>query len=161
MVSDLAYILDMGVQSRKLQNRYNVQKVSTLLVCITLLLIAACSTKYEAINGCEISPKTECPNIDLSDAVLSEANLSQGDLSGANLTGAVLSGANLIYTDLRESDLTGADLTTADLMGADLRDATLAGADFTGAGYNKYTQFPEGFDKKAAGLVWNGSGTAK
>tara|TARA_B100001123_G_C15320932_1_gene1027866 strand:- start:2515 stop:2829 length:315 start_codon:yes stop_codon:yes gene_type:complete len=104
-------------------------------------LITACGPNYDAINGCEIAAKTKCSKVDMSASVLSEANLSQGDLSGSNLRQTDLSGANLIYTDLRDADLTDANLT--------------------GAGYNKFTQFPEGFDVKAAGMSWNGGTAAK
>ena len=138
-----------------------MKKILSLLVFITTVLITACGPNYDAINGCEIAAKTKCPKVDMNKAVLSEANLSQGDLSGSNLRQTDLSGANLIYTDLREADLTDANLTGADLMGADLRDAILTGADLTGAGYNKFTQFPEGFDVKAAGMSWNGGTAAK
>ncbi|HCU81243.1 MAG: hypothetical protein CL789_04140 [Chloroflexi bacterium] len=128
---------------------------------MTTVLITACGPNYDAINGCEIDAKTKCPKVDLSEAVLIEANLSQGDLSGANLSQTDLSGANLIYTDLREANLTDANLTGADLMGADLRDANLTRTNLTGAGYNKFTQFPEGFDVKEAGMSWNGGTAAK
>ena len=138
-----------------------MKKILSLLVFITTGLITACGPNYDAINGCEIAAKTKCPKVDMNKAVLSEANLSQGDLSGSNLRQTDLSGANLIYTDLREADLTDANLTGADLMGADLRDANLTGTDLTGAGYNKFTQFPEGFDVKAAGMSWNGGTAAK
>ena len=138
-----------------------MKKVLTLLVFITAVLITACTPKYEPVNGCKIRPETECSKFDLSEANLSGANMSQSDLIGANLTNVDLSGANLVYADLREADLTGADLTGAELMGADLREANLKGTDLRGAEYNKYTQFPEGFDKTTAGLEWNGSGTSK
>ena len=78
-----------------------MKKVLTLLVFITAVLITACGPKYEAVNGCEISPKTECSKFDVSEA----------NLKGANLRGAE---------------------------------------------YNYYTQFHEGFDKKAAGMEWIG-----
>ncbi len=128
-----------------------MKKILSLIVFMTTVLITACGPNYDAINGCEIDAKTKCPKVDLSEAVLIEANLSQGDLSGANL----------IYTDLREANLTDANLTGADLMGADLRDANLTRTNLTGAGYNKFTQFPEGFDVKEAGMSWNGGTAAK
>ena len=128
-----------------------MKKILSLIVFITTVLITACGPQYDAINGCEIDAKTKCPKVDLSEAVLIEANPSQTDLSGANL----------IYTDLREANLTDANLTGADLMGADLRDANLTRTNLTGAGYNKFTQFPEGFDVKEAGMSWNGGTAAK
>ena len=123
-----------------------MKNVLTLLFLITAVLITACTPKYEDVNGCEIRPETECSKFDLSEADLSGANLRQSDLSGANLTDTDLSGVNLNYADLSEADLQGADLSEANLKGANLR----------GAQYNYYTQFPEGFDKKASGMEWIG-----
>jgi len=61
------------------------KKVLTLLFFITAVLLTACAPKYEAVNGCEIRPKTEC-----SKFALSEANLQGAELSEADLTGAVI-----------------------------------------------------------------------
>ena len=92
----------------------------------------------------------------------------------ANLRDAHLTGATLINADLTGADLTGADLTGATLTGATLTGATLTGATLTGATlrkvkYNsatieaknaqgealieKPTQWPRGFNAKAAGAI--------
>ena len=78
-------------------------------------------------------------------------SLEKANLQGIDLRRAGLSEANLRGANLREADLRGADL-----IGADLREANLKGANLRGAKYNYYTQFPEGFDKKAAGMEWVG-----
>ena len=80
------------------------------------------------INGCEIKPKTVCPNADLRFADLSQANLSGADLRGAKLTRADLRGANLIRADLSGADLEAADMRISLLkhtkfIGANLRSA--------------------------------------
>ncbi|MBI2906457.1 MAG: pentapeptide repeat-containing protein [Chloroflexi bacterium] len=55
------------------------------------------------IGGCEIKPRTQCPNADLHGA----------DLSGARLIGANLSGADLRRAYLWEANLSGANLSEA------------------------------------------------
>jgi len=70
-------------------------------------------------------------------------------LSEKALSGAALSGA-----DLTEANLTGADLTEANLTGADLTGADLTGADLTDARANGDTQWPDGFDPVAAGVIF-------
>ena len=129
-----------------------MKKVLTLVVFIAAVLVSACTPDVITINGCEISPKTRCMNVVLSEADLSEADLSNSTLYQSDLSGANLSGANLNYADLQEANLSNANLQEARLYGADLRDANLDGADLRGAKYNKYTQFPEGFDQEAAGM---------
>lgn len=82
------------------------------------------------INGCEIKPKTVCPNADLRFADLAQANLSGADLRGAKLSRADLRGANLIKADLSGADLEAADMRISLLkytkfFGANLRSANL------------------------------------
>ena len=56
--------------------------------------------------------------------------------------------------DLRRADLFGADLEGVDLSGADLGGALLSGVNLIGARVNKNTTWPEGFDPKAAGVIF-------
>jgi uncharacterized protein YjbI with pentapeptide repeats len=58
---------------------------------------------------------------------------------GANLSGA---------------DLEGADLKGANLAGADLTGTNLEGANLEGAKANEDTDWPEGFDPVAAGVLF-------
>jgi hypothetical protein len=81
------------------------------------------------------------------------ANLAGADLRGADLGWANLSHADLRGADLRRANLVGADLSDAKLLGADLRGAHLADSDLEGAIYDGFTQWPEGFDPRAAGAV--------
>ena len=67
-----------------------------------------------------------------------------------------LLGADLEGVDLRDADLGEANLSEADLAGADLQEADLSGANLGGAEYNKYTQFPDGFDPEEAEMVFFG-----
>jgi uncharacterized protein YjbI with pentapeptide repeats len=152
-----------------------MKKIWVLLFFITAVLLPACApnTVYEPINGCEIRPRTQCSELDLSFSNLSGANLSGADLSYANLQEADLSGADLSKSDLSRAylraanlsraDLRKADLRTANLSGADLSEANLlkadlSGADLSGANlsradlrevqYDNNTMFPAGFDLK-------------
>lgn len=93
-------------------------------------------------------------NADLGEAVLTEAllvraDLEDADLTKADLTGAIMSGANLKNAKLVKATLKHADLHGANLCWANLEDADLEGVDLTHALYNKYTQWPKGFDPKA------------
>jgi len=105
----------------------------------------------------------------LISADLINTNLSYVDLSHALLNGAYLNGAKLNLTSLSRADLSGADLRRAKLYGADLSRATLNEADLHGAECNaevmqekdeqgklvtiEPTQWPEGFNPKAAGAI--------
>lgn len=134
------------------------------------------------LRGFDLS-KRNLSRLDLHGADLDGANLFGADLSGANLSGAVLydaslHGANLWRTDLRranlyradlydanllDADLSGANLLGADLHGANLSGANLyeailyranlGGADLQGSKYNSQTEWPDGFDPKAAGAI--------
>ncbi len=106
----------------------------------------------------------------LEGADLSLADLSQADLSGvwlmnSNLEGATnlkwakLHGANLAGANLYQADLSGASLLVANLVGANLSrtnlyQADLTGADLTEAKADEDTTWPEGFDPKAAGVIF-------
>jgi uncharacterized protein YjbI with pentapeptide repeats len=106
---------------------------------------------------------------DLSNVKLNGAILIGADLIGTQLNGADLRGADLNGADLRGADLNGADLRRSDLNGADLRRSDLRGAKLQKATYNtkvvqekdvdgklvtlKPTQWPQGFDPKAAGAI--------
>ncbi len=52
------------------------------------------------------------------------------------------------------ADLRRADLYEANLSGADLGGALLSGVNLIGARVNKNTTWPEGFDPKAAGVIF-------
>lgn len=99
----------------------------------------------------------------LDRSVLPLCDAGKASLVGASLTEAVVSHAslreaNLTSADLRKScmpvtDLCYAVLVDADIRGADFRAAKLHAADFTRARYDAKTQFPDGFDKAAAGMI--------
>ena len=90
---------------------------------------------------------------------------SHRDLTGANFEGSRIVGvcqfgaANLTNANLRNADFSGvnlefANLTGADLKGTDLREIKYnSQTDWTGAIYSVHTQWPEGFDPKAAGAI--------
>ncbi len=76
------------------------------------------------------------------------------DLRRADLFGVDLFGADLEGVDLSGADLNGANLYEANLSGADLGGALLSGVNLIGARVNKNTTWPEGFDPKAAGVIF-------
>ena len=86
------------------------------------------------VNGYMIEP-----GADLRRADLSAVNLAGADLSAVNLEGVDLNGAWLEGTDLP-----GADLSRANLWGANLEEAVA----------DEGTIWPEGFDPKAAGVIF-------
>jgi uncharacterized protein YjbI with pentapeptide repeats len=90
------------------------------------------------VNGCQIAPRSQCGNADLTGTVLeaaelANANLHNASLVRADLRGANLQGANLIHAGLALADLSGANLQGALLVGAQLRWAKLTGANLSGA----------------------------
>ena len=91
----------------------------------------------------------------LEGANLSGANLNAADLERANLNRADLTGANLWYAWLTGAWLKGADLEGANLEGARLARALLTEADLTAARANDDTIWPDGFDPKAAGVIFD------
>lgn len=89
---------------------------------------------------------------------LSGAKLIVSDLYGANLRDAHLGYADLRLANLSSTDLRGADLSESNLEGADLTHAQLQNAflwetKLVNAKYSTHTQWPEGFDPKAAGAI--------
>ena len=124
---------------------YNLKSIiaAISIICMLSLSFIQSSLAYEKIinekpprpnpwiiNGCEIKPKTVCPNVDLRFADLAQANLSGADLRGAKLSRADLRGANLIRADLSGADLEAADMRIGLLkytkfVGANLRSANL------------------------------------
>jgi uncharacterized protein YjbI with pentapeptide repeats len=101
---------------------------------------------FRTVNGCEISPMSECHGADLAGADLSNEELSRVDLRNANLRGANLSGSHLWRANLAGANLSGARLSEAYLAdanlsgatvnnaympGVDLRRANLSGANFS------------------------------
>ena len=105
-----------------------------LLVLVVLTSVASCANSH--LTRCSERPDR---SLDCSYQDLHEANLVASDLPGANLEGANLEGANL---------------EGADLYGADLYGANLEGAIFGWAIADQDTQWPEGFDPVAAGVVF-------
>ena len=69
---------------------------------------------------------------------------------GAYLEGANLRGANLVWAFLSEANLSGANLSGANLSGADLYKANLDGAKAA-----EDTIWPDGFDLRAAGVIFD------
>ena len=96
------------------------------------------------VNGYAIEPGAD----------LSGRNLSGRNLSGRNLSGANLSRADLSRADLSRARLTRADLARANLRGANLKGANLRGANLKGAVADTDTQWPEGFNPVAAGVIF-------
>ena len=95
---------------------------------------------------------------DLRGADLRGADLSHADLQGANLSGTKPRQTNLQGADLRGANLSYADLQGANLSGTKLRQTNLGAASLQGALYDKFTQFPEGFDPERYGLRKKASG---
>ena len=99
----------------------------------------------------------------LHKADLQGAELPRVQMQGADLTDAKLGGARVRRADLRRADFGGADLRNADLEFSDFRGAILGGADlrganvtearFEGAEMTPKTNWPEGFDLKARGVI--------
>ena len=97
-------------------------------------------------------------NAEMPCAILLASNMEGCDASGAYLFDAMMRECNLRSADLRCAVLISANLRSAlvenaDLRGAYLIGAYLAGAVLSGAKYNQHTQFPEGFDPVARGMV--------
>ncbi len=89
----------------------------------------------------------------LSRAMLSNANLRDAEMRGVDLRQADLHLADLSRADLRTADLRAANFRGTDLRAADLREARLGGTDLRHSLYNEDTQWPAGFDPRAAGAV--------
>jgi uncharacterized protein YjbI with pentapeptide repeats len=92
----------------------------------------------QVVNGCQIAPRSQCRNVNLTGASLQEANLIRANLQGANLIqadlrGANLQGANLMQASLFQANLSGANLQGALLAGAQLRWTNLMEANLSGA----------------------------
>ena len=105
----------------------------TVVVAVQMTVTRYCRFRFKRepheVNGYMIGPG---------------ADLRRADLFGADLEGVDLSGA----------DLNEANLYEADLSGADLGGALLSGVNLIGARVNKNTTWPEGFDPKAAGVIF-------
>ncbi len=74
---------------------------------------------------------------------------------GADLTRAKLGRTNLSGADLQGADLKGADLSSASLPKADLSWTDFHWLEDTGAFADEDTVWPEGFDPKAAGVIFD------
>jgi uncharacterized protein YjbI with pentapeptide repeats len=86
-------------------------------------------------------------------ALLNWTSFWRASMRKADLEEAKLIGAFLLSADLRDANLMHADLAEADLGYANLKGARLDGANLRGAKANDSTQWPDGFDWKAAGVV--------
>ena len=84
----------------------------------------------------------------LNMARLEEAELEDAFLERAHLEGAFLQGANLARAHLNETSFIGAHLQWTCLKDTDLERAYLKGAF-----YNSLTEFPDGFDPIAHGMI--------
>ena len=92
----------------------------------------------QVVNGCQIAPRGQCRNADLSGTTLRQAELASANLQGASLVradlrGANLQGANLMRTALFHANLSGANLQGALLVGAQLGWVNLTEANLSGA----------------------------
>jgi uncharacterized protein YjbI with pentapeptide repeats len=151
---------------------------SDVLLRVDALLYGA-DLRAADLNGRFLS-EADLSGANLREANLSGADLSKTDLSGANLGGADLSFANLFEagiddktqidpkwklvrdivtdgaegrTDLSKADLSRANLSFVNLRGADLREVNLKEANLREAKYDNDTDWPDGFDPKAAGAI--------
>jgi hypothetical protein len=86
------------------------------------------------------------PPLDLNGSLLAGARLGWARLAGADLRGADVRGASL-----QQADLAGTHLEQALLCGTQLQGADLRGAHLQGARASADTQWPDGFDWRAAG----------
>jgi uncharacterized protein YjbI with pentapeptide repeats len=91
--------------------------------------------------------------VDAYNASFRKAKLMATDLHDANLTRANLGGADLANANLQGARLAGADLRQANLCGANLTGADIPETQLRGAEYDRFTQFPTGFDPAANGLI--------
>src|SRR5471032_3208365 len=94
------------------------------------MLGAKPAAAQQVVNGCQIAPRGQCRNADLTGTSLREAELAKANLQGASLIradlrGADLQGANLMQTTLFQTNLSGANLQGALLVGAKLGWANL------------------------------------
>lgn len=78
----------------------------------------------------------------------SHSNFYKSRPIAANFTGSIL-----INTDFSSSDVRGADFTDTNLCGAKCKFSTYEEAIFKGALFDKYTQWPDGFDPIEHGAV--------
>jgi hypothetical protein len=86
------------------------------------------------------------PPLDLGGSLLQGARLGWAKLAGADLRGADIRGVSL-----QRADLVGVHLEESLLCGAQLQGADLRGAHLAGAKASSDTQWPTGFDWRAAG----------
>ncbi|MCA1904456.1 MAG: pentapeptide repeat-containing protein [Cyanobacteria bacterium KgW148] len=94
---------------------------------------------------------------DWSYDVLIQANFQGTDLSNGNFAHTDLRAANLQRADLRSAIFDRTCFFRADLRGADLRGATIIDCRWQGAIYDRFTQFPEGFNYRSVGMLGPGA----
>jgi uncharacterized protein YjbI with pentapeptide repeats len=104
------------------------------------------------LNGSTLIAAKLC-DADLTNTNLSGADLSMADLHGAKLKGADLKKANIRQADMSEADLRGVDLSETDLEDDPTVDIIFPG-NLTGAKYNSSTIWPDNFDPKQWGAVF-------
>jgi uncharacterized protein YjbI with pentapeptide repeats len=96
--------------------------------------------------------------VSLFGARLRRCNLHLADFRNAMLQSAILEQSYLRGADLRGANLKDANFRGARLPGTFLEDAKVEGADFTGSRADRSTTWPEGFDPKAAGVIFSSGG---
>ena len=70
-----------------------------------------------------------------------------------NFEGANFAGAEIIKTKFDRANFEGANFAGAKIIKTNFEGANFEGANFTGVIADKLTQWPEGFDPKAAGVI--------
>ena len=110
------------------------------------------------LSGAIFDGGTEFIEANLEEANLSGTDFSEagvyGHATGANLRGVSLNGANLSPSDGSVRRLFGLDLSYADLRGANLRLVEFVETNLSGAIANEDTIWPDWFDPKAAGVIF-------
>ena len=102
---------------------------------------------------------SDLQGVDFSGAHLYGINFYRANCSGCNFTGALLQGVVLDEVNLSRVNFADARLVadnmgfTCSLRGTDLRGTILANALLTGCKYDPFTQFPDGFDPVAQGMI--------
>jgi uncharacterized protein YjbI with pentapeptide repeats len=121
--------------------------VHNVLVLMTLVLLASCSSKESGVpridsskesvaenNSCDpAAGKLECDSADLSKQSLDGLILAGGSFQLANFTysslkGTNFDGANLKFAKFDYADLSGANLSRTNLFGSSFQYAQLVGA---------------------------------
>ena len=91
---------DLMADRRAVPRRPGAQGRRLVLAAVAVLLAfgmlgAKPAAAQQVVNGCQIAPRSQCRNVDLTGAALREAELPRANLQGASLVHADLRGANL------------------------------------------------------------------